>query len=271
MRISRIILYFFLCLFAFAMIFPMLWMFLSSFKAVAEVTRIPPVVFPRRFLWQNYPKVMTVIPFFRMYLNSTFTTVVATVSVLFFSSLGGYTFGKFRFPGRTFFFTIIVATMLIPFSIRLVPLYLLMAKIGFVDRYAGILAPAVMSPFGIFMVRQFVASIPDELIDASRIDGCGEFRIFRTIVLPLLRPCLGALAVFTFMSNWDSFLWPMIVTNSTQRYTIPVGLAMLVTEFSSDTHLIMAGASLAIVPVLLVFALAERQIIQGITLTGLKG
>lgn len=270
-RIQDIVLYFFLSLLAFIMLFPMLWMFVSSFKTLVEVTTIPPIIFPRRLCWENYSQILTIIPFLRMYLNSIFTTVVATVSVLFFSTLGGYTFGKFSFPGKSLLFNIIIATMLIPFTIQIVPLYLLMAKLGLVDTYVGMIAPSLMTAFGIFMVRQFVTSIPDEMLDACRIDGCGEFRIFGTIVVPLLGPCLGALLIFTFMSNWDSFLWPLIIMNTTTRYTLPVGLSMLTNEFASETHLIMTGASLSIIPVLIVFAFAERQIIQGIVLTGIKG
>ena len=253
-----------------AMVFPMVWMFVSSLKTITEITHVPPVFFPERANWSNYAKVATAIPFLRMYVNSLIITAVATSSTLFFAALGGYTFSKIEFPGRNVVFVLVIATMLVPFSIIVVPLYLLVASLGLVDTYAGILLPSLMSAFGIFMVRQFSASIPNELLDVSRIDGCREFTIFSRVVFPLLGPCLGALAVFTFMWDWNAFLWPMLIANSPRRMTVPVGLAMLVGEFSSESHLIMAGASLAIAPVLIVFLFAQRQIIEGITLTGLK-
>jgi multiple sugar transport system permease protein len=252
------------------MVFPMVWMLVSSLKTITEITHAPPVFFPERPMWSNYAKVASAIPYGRMYINSLVITAVATTSTLFFSALGGYTFGKMEFPGRNALLVFVVATMLVPFSIIVVPLYLLVAGIGLVNTYLGIVLPSLMSAFGIYMVRQFCASIPNELLDVSRIDGCREFTIFLRIILPLLGPCLGALAIFTFMWDWNAFLWPMLMANSQQRMTIPVGLAMLVGEFSSESNLIMAGASLAIVPVLIVFLFAQRQIIEGITLTGLK-
>ncbi len=267
----RALLYIFLTAGAFAMVAPLIWMILSAFKTQAEITRIPPTWIPENFTWANFQRIFTVMPFGRFYLNSVFVAVVVTLSTLFFCSLGGYVFAKYQFPGRDFIFLALLSTMMIPFVVRMIPLYIIIYKFGWVDTYMGLISPALMSAFGIFLMRQFMQSIPSELMDAARIDGCSEFAIFWRIMLPLCGPVLASLGIFSFMWNWDSFLWPLVVTNSLRVRTLPVGLASFTGQYSTDYGATMAAAFISVLPVLIVFFAMQRHFIEGITLTGLKG
>jgi multiple sugar transport system permease protein len=191
--------------------------------------------------------------------------------VLFFDSLVGYTLAKYKFRGRGLVFVLILSTMMVPTEMLVIPWYVMARSFGWIDTYWGIMFPGLMTGFGTFLMRQFFNSVPDELLDAARVDGLSEFRIWWTIAMPLVRPALAALAIFTFLSNWSAFLWPLIVTNDRALYTLPVGLAFFSGENSTEWPLVMAGAAVATVPTLLLFLFFQRQIIRGIALTGLKG
>ncbi len=261
-----------LCL-ALVMFFPFYWGLITSFKPPSELTASPPIFWPHIFsAAANYSQVFKDIPMGRYYLNSLYVASVSTVAVLFTSSLGGYIFEKFRFRGKELFFMGIIATMMVPFPVRVIPLYLIFRQLGLLDTLAGLYVGALMSAYGIFLMRQFVKSVPNELLDAARIDGSSEFAIYVRIVVPLCRPALAALGIFHFVSEWDSFLWPLLVIDSMMNRTLPLGIATYRYGFGMlEWNLIMASAMLAMIPVLIVFLIGQKQFIEGITLTGLKG
>jgi multiple sugar transport system permease protein len=273
-RISSLVLAALLWLgFATVMLFPFYWSLVTSFKPPRELTAFPPIFWPREFsAIANYRQVLQEIPMGRFYLNSLYVASVSTVAVLFTSSLGGYVFEKFRFPAKEVLFLGIVATMMVPFPVRVIPLYLIFRDLGLLDTLAGLYVGALMSAYGVFLMRQFMKGIPSELLDAARIDGSSEFGIYARIVLPLCKPALSALGIFHFMSEWDSFLWPLLVIDSMVRRTLPLGIASYRHGFGMlEWNKIMASAMLAMIPVVIVFLIGQRQFIAGITLTGLKG
>ena len=219
----------------------------------------------------NYIEIFSGSPFLHWMLNSFVVSIAATVSVLFFDSLIGYVLSKFEFRGRSLVFLGILSTLMIPTEMLIIPWYIMSAKFGWLDTYWGIMFPGVMTGFGVFLMRQFFQSVPDELLDAARIDGLSEFRIWWQIAMPLVTPALSALAIFSFLGNWTAFLWPLIVTSDRNLYTIPVGLASFAGENLTRWELVMAGATLATLPTLVVFIIFQKYIVRGVVLSGLKG
>ena len=197
--------------------------------------------------------------------------IITTICVLFFDSLVGYTLAKFKFKGRKIIFIAILSTLMIPTEMLVIPWYILARDFGLLDSYIGLIFPGIMTGFGVFLMKQFFESVPDDYLDAARVDGVGEFQIFLKVAMPLVAPALSALAIFTFLGNWTAFLWPLIVTSSAELYTVPVGLSSFSGEFQSDWELIMTGAAVATLPTLLVFLFLQRYIIRGVILGGLKG
>ncbi len=252
------------------MLLPFAWMLSSAFKPLPEVMRVPPTWIPEHPTLANFAAIFAQAPFGRYFLNSIVVAAIVVGGVLVVSSLGGYALGKFRFPGRELLFIAMLASLLVPFQVRMIPLYLLSLRLGLVDTPLGLAFPWLFDAFGIFLVRQFVQTIPTELVEAARIDGASEIRIFVQIVLPLLRPALAALGILTLVGNWEEFLWPLIVTSSDASRTIPVGLQRFSEQYMSNVHWQMAGAVVAVTPLLVAFFFFQRQFIQGITLTGLK-
>ena len=251
------------------MVTPLLFMLATSLKTGAEVYELS--FLPHAPTVANYLEILTKSPFGRWFLVSFTVATTTTLSVLFFDSLIGYTLAKFRFRGRGLVFVLILSTLMIPTEMLVIPWYVMAKSLGWLDTMWGIMFPGMMTGFGVFLMRQFFLGIPDELIDAARIDGLNEFQIFWQVALPLVAPALSALAIFAFLGNWTAFLWPLIVTTSPNLYTVPVGLASLSGEFQTDWEMIMTGASIATIPTLLVFLVLQRNIINGIMLTGLKG
>ena len=262
-----------LALGAVVMVLPFVWMILSSLMSAREVMARPITWFPSALRFGNYSALADAIPLGRMYLNSTVVTVAATLGILLTSSLAGYGFAKFRFPGRDLLFVLVLATLMIPFFVVLIPVFYIVSKLGWVDTYPGLIVPNLVTAFGIFLMRQYMLSLPDELLDAARVDGESEFGIYWRHVLPLSTPALGALGILAFVFHWNNFLWPLVVARSEEMWTIPVGLNSLRVYASSPDviNLQMAGAALAILPVVLIFLLLQRYFIQGIALTGMKG
>lgn len=258
---------------ALVMLFPFYWGLVTSFKPATELTAFPPIFWPHQFsALPNYQKVLEDIPMARFFFNSIYVATVSTVAVLFTSSLGGYLFEKFDFKGKELLFMGIVATMMVPFPVRVIPVYLLFKELALLDTLPGLYVGALMSAYGIFLMRQFMKGIPTELLQAARIDGSSEFGIYARIVLPLCKPALSALAIFHFMSEWNSFLWPLLIIDNVNRRTIPLGIASYRHGFGMlEWNKIMASAMMAMIPVVLVFLLGQKQFIEGITLTGLKG
>jgi multiple sugar transport system permease protein len=265
---------------------PFLFMVSSSFQPLSEIFSYPPKWIPTDPTLQNYRD------FFgsghqigRWIVNSAFTTAAITVAQLFFSSLVAYTFAKRTFPGRDVLFFLMLATMMLPVQITVIPNYLILKGIplfggndlsgigghGWLDSYWGIIMPNLVSPFGIFLLRQYMRSIPDELLDAARMDGAGHFRIYWKVILPLSRPALAALAIFTFQFWWAAFFWPLIVLSSPQLYTLPLGMALFQEANRTVWNLIMAGSVLASIPLIIVFLIFQRQFVRGISLQGMKG
>ncbi|EYB69224.1 sugar ABC transporter permease [Deinococcus phoenicis] len=254
-------------------LFPFAWMLLTSLKSFQELFNL--AFFPAAPTLDNYRQVLTETKFLEWFGNSLLVAGVTTVSVLFFDSLVGYTLAKFDFPGKNLIFILILSTLMIPTEMLVIPWFVGVTDLHLTrsvpGAYFSIMFPGLMSAFGVFLMRQFFESLPDDLLEAARIDGMHEFGIFWHIALPLVRPALASLAIFTFLGNWNAFLWPLIVIQQPQFRTLPVGTALFNGEAGTQWGLIMAASSLAVIPVLLVFALFQRQIIEGIVLTGLKG
>jgi multiple sugar transport system permease protein len=253
------------------MILPFVWMFVTSIKPSIEILSWPPSFIVKSPTLDNYRAVFHEAPFLRYFLNTFFISTISTLSILFTSSLSGFIFAKYRFPGRDILFLIFLATAMIPIQCYMISLYLLINKLGWVNTYQGIIAPILIMSFGIFFMRQnIIMGIPNELLDSARIDGCSEWRIYTSIILPLSRSALGALAIFSYMEAWTFFIWPLIVINDTKFYTMELGLTMFQKRFSVDYGLISAGSIISILPILIVFLILGKNIIEGISITGLK-
>ena len=251
------------------MVMPFVYMLSTSLKSNAEVYELS--LLPRAPTLANYRRLAGASGFPRWFLNSLAIAVVTTVSVLFFDSLVGYTLAKFRFRGRRLVFLAILSTLMIPTEMLVLPWYVMSKNLGWLDTYWGIMFPGMMTGFGTFLMKQFFESVPDELLEAGRVDGLGEFQIWWRIAMPLVGPALSALAIFTFLGNWTAFLWPLISTTKRELYTLPVGFASFSGEFQREWEMVMAGASVATLPVLLVFILLQKYIVRGVMLAGIKG
>jgi multiple sugar transport system permease protein len=250
-------------------VFPFAWMLATALKGPREIFELH--FWPHAPTLGNIREVLLRTQFPRWFANSLGIALVTTGSVAFFDSLAGYTFAKLRFPGRGAAFVVVLSTLMIPTEMLVIPWYTMSARLGWINTYWGIMFPGLASAFGVFLMRQFMTGVPDELLDAARIDGLSEFGLFTRIAMPLVRPALAALCIFTFLGNWNAFLWPLIVIQTPEMRTLPVGIALFSGEAGSSWHLIMAASTLAVVPVLVVFALLQRQIIEGVVLTGLRG
>ena len=267
--IAKILVYLVLSVGAALILFPLAWMLTTSFKPFPEVFQ--GAFLPKKPTWENYVQVLVRTDYVRWFLNSLIVSTATTVSVLFFDALVGYTLAKLDFPGRNLIFILILSTMMIPTEMLVIPWFVTSSEFGWIDTYWGIAFPGLITAFGVFLMRQFFQGIPDDLLDAGRIDGVSEFGLFWRIALPLVRPALAALTIFTFLGNWNAFLWPLIVIQSRWMRTLPVGLALFSGEAGAQWHLIMAASALAVIPVIVVFAIFQRQIIEGVVLTGIKG
>jgi multiple sugar transport system permease protein len=251
-----------------AMVLPLGFMFATSLKDPSDIYDMR--LLPASPTLENYLGLLAHPNFLCWFLNSFVVAAGTTVSVLFFDSLVGYTLAKFRFAGRGVVFIAVLSTLMIPTEMLVIPWYVMARTLGWLDSLWGIAFPGLMTGFGTFLMRQFFLDVPDDLLDAGRIDGLGEFAIFHRVALPLVRPALSALGILVFLGSWTAFLWPLIATTDPSLYTVPVGLASLQGEFQTDWAMIMTGSSLATLPTLIVFLLLQRHIVNGIALTGLK-
>jgi ABC-type glycerol-3-phosphate transport system permease component len=267
---SQIPIYIVLLIGAFVSFVPFFWMMTSVFKQPEEIVAFPPVWIPAHPTLNNVKTIWSELDFARYYANSLVLAVIPTVIVVFSSALIGYVLAKMSFRGRDVLFIAILATMMIPYPVTLIPSYQLMAWLKWLDTYWALIIPSVFSSFGIFLVRQYMYSIPDELLDAGRIDGASELRIFGQLVLPLMGPVLAALGIFNFMGHWNSFIWPFLVLNSQQKFTLPLALATFTTEYVTDYAVTMSGAAISVIPVLIVFLLLQKQFVAGIAMTGIR-
>lgn len=249
---------------------PLLWMVALSLMPGGEANRYPPRLLPSQVTLEHYRTLFSRLDMARYVLNSAFLATTVTLISVLINGAAGYAFAKFRFSGRDSLYRLLVGSLVIPGQVTMLPLFLMMKQLGLVNTYVGAMIPWLASIFGIFLVRQYALSIPDDLLDAARMDGAGEWQIFRRVVIPVIRPILLTLAVFTFMGAWNDFLWPLIVLSNDARYTLPVALANLSLEHVQDTELMMAGAVLTILPVMIVFITMQRYYINGITAGSVK-
>ncbi len=256
---------------ALVMVVPFAWMVLTSLKPAPELLQF--AFLPKNPTLDNYVRVLTTSSFPRWYWNSILVATISTVTVAFFDSLAGYTLNKFSFPGKNIIFLGILATLMVPTEMLIIPWFQMSVDLGWnvgLWQYWGIAFPGVITATGIFLMRQFFDSVPDELLDAARIDGVSEFGIWWYIAMPLVKSAVAALCIFNFIGNWNAYLWPLIIASQRQYYTLPVGLSFFRGESTVEWEKIMTAASLATIPLLIVFIIFQRQIIKGIALTGMK-
>jgi multiple sugar transport system permease protein len=270
-RLRRVLLYVVLVAGAMLALFPMFWMVSASLMPTGEASMYPPRVLPTRVTLDHYTALFTRLNLGRYLLNSALISVVVTVLSLAINSMAGYAFAKLRFRGRDRLFQFLSAALVLPVQVAMLPLFLLMKQLGLINSYLGVIIPGLASIFGIFLIRQYAQSIPDDMIDAARMDGASELRIYRSVVLPGIVPILATLAIWTFLATWNDFMWPLIVLSDESHYTLPVALANLVGEHVQDTELMMAGSVLTTLPVLLVFLFLQRYYIQGVMSGSVKG
>jgi ABC-type glycerol-3-phosphate transport system permease component len=262
----------FLTLFAVLMIYPFLWLVFGSFKTNVDIVTQPIQLLPREWTTDGISMVWNTSGLPRAYANSLFISALVVFSTLVTSSLGGYTFARLQFPGRDLIFYFILATTMVPFVTLLIPLYLVMLDLKLLNSYAGIWIPAAVSSFGIFLCRQFIVGIPNDLYDAAKVDGAGDFRIYYEIILPLIRPALSALAIFSFLGAFNMYLWPLVALNDQDLYTLPLILVQISTSMGvSNYQAIMAGSLLASIPTIVVYLIFQKNFVKGIALSGIKG
>jgi multiple sugar transport system permease protein len=249
---------------------PFVWMVATSLKGATEVLSATPTFWPQEWRWANYVEAFQQVPFARFYLNTVIVTLARVIGQIFFAALAAYAFARLRFPGRNILFLAILAVMMVPGQVTLIPNYVLLKSLGWLDSYQGLIIPSMFSAFGTFLLRQYFMTLPQDLIDAAVIDGCNPIQTFWYIALPLARSVLVAFGVLVTLWSWNDFLWPLIITNSTNMQMLSVGIAYFQGQFISNFAVMMAAATLSTLPMVIVFVLAQRYLIEGITMSGLK-
>ncbi|MBS1965505.1 MAG: carbohydrate ABC transporter permease [Chloroflexi bacterium SZAS-1] len=270
-RWGAVLLHIFLLLGSVVMLLPFIWMLSTSLKTPAETFAYPPVWIPTQIAWNNYSRAVSSMPFGRFYLNSLIVTISVTVLQILTSSLAAFAFARLRFPGRNLLFLLYLATLMIPFQVTMIPNFIIVRLLGWFDTYQALILPPAFSAFSTFLLRQYFTGIPFDLDEAARIDGATSLRIWWSVILPLSGPVLAALAIFVSLNTWNEFLWPLIVTNSAAMRTLPVGLSTFQGQYKVEWNLLMAGSVIAMLPVLLVYIVAQRWFIRGIALSGMGG
>ncbi|EJE4610063.1 carbohydrate ABC transporter permease [Listeria monocytogenes] len=253
----------------FFMILPFIWMVLSSLKTDAEILKISPTIWPETFTLDNFTKLFTEMDF-AIYLKNTLIIVFFSFFGLFLNAMAGYGFAKFKFKGKNKLFYLVLATMMIPGQVTMIPVYLLLNAAGLTNTMTGIVLPGLVGAFGIFLFRQFMSTISDDLLEAARLDGASEFYIFWRIVIPISRPVLAVQGILTFIAGWNSFLWPLIIANDEKFYTLSVGLQLLKGQYGSNYALQMAGATFMVIPIILIFMTFQKYILKGFNVSGMK-
>jgi len=250
--------------------FPLVWMVLSSFKTNEELWRVTPTLWPENPTLDGYHYIFSQMPFARYFINSLFVAVATTSLAVLTSAIAGYVFAKFNFPGKNILFLCILASMMIPGTVMIVPRYVLINYIGWTDTYLALIIPQGITVFGIFLMRQYMHGIPMDYVDAARVDGMSEFGIFVQIILPLCKPALSALAILSFIGSWDALLWPLVVISSDSMRTLPMGIAGLATVHSPLLTLMLPAATVTVIPIIIVFAIFQRHFVNAMTSSGLK-
>ncbi|NGP45348.1 carbohydrate ABC transporter permease [Bacillaceae bacterium SIJ1] len=254
------------------MVGPFLWMVLSSFKTFEEIVAVPPTLIPETFIWENFINSLQAMPFGKAYFNSFYIALIVVGSQLLTASMAAYAFAKIRFPGREFLFILFLSTMMVPMQVTLIPLYLIMEWLGWLNTHASVIVPnAIFNAFGVFLLRQFIKGIPDDVEEAAVIDGANPLRIYWHVILPLVRPALAAFGIFAFIQIYNNFIQPLVFLSSPELFTVPLLLDYFKGLYAADWALLMAGTTISVIPVLVIYVVAQRQIIEGIALTGSKG
>nr|WP_079527569.1 carbohydrate ABC transporter permease [Halobacillus hunanensis] len=248
---------------------PFIWMISSSFKPESEVLAIPPTLFPENPTLENYIKLFTTMNF-AVYLKNTIIVVLCSFIGLLFNAMAGYGFAKYQFKGREKIFYLVLATMMIPGQVTMIPVYLLLNEMGLTNTMTGIVLPGLAVAFSIFLFRQFMTTIPNDLLEAARLDGAGEFYIFFRLVIPIAKPIFAVQGILTFIAGWNSFLWPLIIANDESLYTLSVGLSLLQGQYANNFALQMAGAAFMVVPIIIIFSFFQKYIVEGFTMSGIK-
>ena len=269
--VKKIFLYFLLSVLGFTFLLPFVWMLSTSLKEPGQVFVFPPQWIPNPVVFKNYVDAWNAVPFGRFFINSIIVAVCITTGQVFTSALAAYSFARLKFPGRDKLFMGYLATMMIPGQVTMIPVFIIIKKLGWIDTYYALILPGLFTAYGTFMLRQFFLTIPKDLEEAAIIDGCGRFGIFWRIVLPLAKPALATLATFTFLGSWNEFMWPLIVTNSMEMKTLPVGLASFQGLYTTDWTLLMAASMIVLAPVIVVYIFNQRFFTKGIVMTGMKG
>ncbi|WP_207953262.1 carbohydrate ABC transporter permease [Paenibacillus agricola] len=270
-RASHIFTYVLMVIVSIIVLFPFYWMFVTAVKPLGEIFEFPPKLWPSEFFWGNFTKSMSVTDFPTYFKNSIIVTSIATIITVFINLLAGYAFAKYKFKGKEFMFLIVLSTLMIPIQVTMIPNFIIVSKLGLLNTYVGLILPTCAEAFGLFLSRQFMSEIPDELIESGRIDGASEFHIFSKIVFPNVKPLLGVLVIFTVMWRWNDFQWPLIMLSDKKMYTVQLGLSMLNGANYVNWNDLMSAALISIIPVLIVFFAFQKQFVQGITYTGIKG
>lgn len=268
-KISKGILVVILLIIGCLVCFPFLWMMLSAFKTNLEIGQSVPTFFPQKPTLENFRKLFLGMNFSKYLGNTLIITIYSFLSVLI-NSMAGYGFAKFHFKGKNILFIIVLATMMIPAQVTMIPMYIVMNAVGLTDTYTGIVLPGLAAAFSIFLFRQFIGTISDDFLEAARIDGAGEAYLFARIIIPLTKPIVSLQIILTFINGWNAFLWPLIMSNDDSHYTLSVGLALLQNMYVQEFGLLMAGATLMIIPVIVVYGIFQKQIIKGISLSSYK-
>ncbi|GAA2633035.1 carbohydrate ABC transporter permease [Paractinoplanes durhamensis] len=270
-RYAKIVLYAVLVAALIVVVGPFVWMLLSSFKSEGEIRSVPPTWWPSHWTLTNYRDLFSRLDFPQYFANSAIVAIIVTLGNLLFCSLIGYALAKLDFPGRKALFLTVLGMLMVPGMVTFVPQFVLISNMGLANSYAGLVLPFLAGPFGVFLMRQFLLAIPDDLIEAARVDGAGEWRIFWRIVLPLCKPALATLGILTFLASWNNFLWPLVVATTDDKYTLPVALALYsIGQNRIYFGLLLAGAVVVVLPVLIVFLALQRHFLRGIATTGLK-
>lgn len=251
-------------------LFPFVWMLLTSFKPEAEIVSYPPRLWPETFSMEQYVNIWSRIPFLTLFRNSVLFAVGVTLISLLFDSMTAFAFSRLHFPGRDKWFILVLVALMIPIQVTMIPLFLLLNKWGWLNTFHGLIVPRATNAFGIFMLRQFFIGLPKELDESARMDGCSEFRLYATIILPLAKPALASLAVFHLMYNWNDLMWPLIITSTQEMRTIPAGLALFMGQHVVEYGVLTAGVAISLAPLLVAFLFAQKYFVQGIAFTGLK-
>ena len=269
-RMLTLVRYVVLCLGGLLMIVPFLWMLSTSLKPIGATLSMPPQIFPREPTLESYRRVAETVPIARMLMNSVIVTAVAVLGQLATSALSAYAFARMQWRGRDAVFLLYLATLMVPSQVTITPLFILMQRLGWVDTYQGLIAPGLVSAFGTFLLRQAMLGVPREYEEAAFLDGGNHWTVFRHVALPMVNTSLATLTVFAVMGSWNSFLWPLFITRDERLMTLPVGLAMLHGRYTTEWSMVMAGAVISVVPIIVVYLLAQRAFVRGVALSGLK-